>query len=163
MRQVLKSVMLAILIGAAGYASAGSEEKRRLASILYDAWDEDIRVDASTMTIVHTQTEYVYDSPISGNPKGSKLLKLLDGHVTEGQVETLGNCVRDARFMELGVSYGAPEEQRYYPYRLEVGCARGDKKVVEYRSSPFFVKAPEGFKSVVSCLQDLSASIRNGK
>ena len=132
-------------------------------SIVYKAWNEEIRVDAKAMTIKHTETQYEYESRVSANVKSSKVVTLVDGKITSGMVQDLTIFVRRSGYMELGAVYGAPENRRYYPYRLEVTFKGRPTKTVEYRSNPSFEDEPESFKTVVGSLRALSERVRRDR
>ncbi len=139
------------------------KEENGLVSVVFDAWDEDLRIDAEAMTLVHTRTEYKYDRPEADTPSGSTVHTLLEGKVTREQVEALEKFVRECGFLDLKEGYGAPEDHRYYPYRLTVVFRGGKKKTVEFRSNPDFEKRPEAFDKLEKHLYELSKAVRNKK
>lgn len=153
---VVTVAMVSLLTGCSGERSQDERKEGALVSVVLNAWNEHVQIDARAMTIVHTQTEYEYASPTSGNPTGSKLHKLLDGKITPEQRDALGKFIRESGFMDLKDAYGAPEGQRYYPYRIEVTFEGQPKKVVEFRSNPSFENEPESFKKLETYLRQMS-------
>lgn len=128
-----------------------------LTSVKYDSWTEDIVVENGT--IVHTKTEYEYDTPTSATPSGQKTTQILEGKVSAEQMAALEKTIRESGFLDLKDRYGADEGHRYYPYRIEVKIG-GAPKLVEFRSNPQFEGAPEAFSKVEKAMQDLSAAVR---
>jgi hypothetical protein len=149
------------LLGAA--CSNGHEQPPQhmaLSSAVYRAWDEEIRVDADAMTILHTQTQFEYADPTSAVPASSRVEKLLEGKVTPEDVEALAKFIGQSRVMDLKPQYGAPEGERHYPYGLEVRFRGGELKKVEFRSNPAYGDPPEAFQRFEKHLKDLSDAIR---
>ena len=131
--------------------------------IHYAAWNESIRIDGATGSFKHTTTDFEYESPTSGNPKSSTVNIMAEGTVDEAQQTALAQFVNDSGFLTLDESYGAPEDQRFYPYELKVMLPDGFEKNVMFRSNPEFEESPEEFKAVVDELRKLSKSISGGE
>ncbi len=162
---VAAAAVLIVLLTGPAWAGAGTTPSLPLpiTSIVYKAWNEEIRVDAVAMTIRHTETQYEYATEFSANVKSSKAVTILDGKITSGMVQDLTVFVRSSGYMELGAVYGAPENRRYYPYRLEVTFKGQPTKTVKYRSNPSFEDEPEAFKTVVGYLRSLSEQVRRDR
>jgi hypothetical protein len=125
-------------------------------SVAYRAWNESIRADLHHRTLLHTRTEHTYDNPVSANPSGSREVMVVDRALSIREVFGILRVVRRSGFLELGDSYGAPEGERFYPYRLEVEFSEGPAKGVLHRSNPAYPEEPAPFKALVEHLRGLS-------
>lgn len=154
------------------FAGCGSDEKETVENappdveinpptlqVNYAAWNEAITIDGKTGALKHTKTEHEYDNPVSGTPSGQTVHTVAEGTLTEEQMTALATFINDAGFLLLDSEYGAPENQRYYPYRLSVMLPDGFEKDVIFRSNPEFGDEPEEFKAVVEELKRISGSI----
>jgi len=73
------------------------------------------------------------------------------------QINELQKVVNNG-FFNLDDAYGAPQDQRHYPYTLQVEINGQQKKVI-YRSNPSFDEAPYSFKTLESTLFNLSQEL----
>lgn len=145
------SLLLGLLFVAAGAAAEGG-----LTAVHYQAWNETIRADLATRMLVRSTTEYTYDNPVSGTPSGSRAGVGSERRLSLREVVGLIRLVRSSGFLDLGAAYGAPEDQRFYPYRLEVRFSQGAPKTVEFRSNPSYEAEPEAFRALVAQLRQLA-------
>ncbi|CAN1208666.1 hypothetical protein TUMEXPCC7403_00495 [Tumidithrix helvetica PCC 7403] len=123
----------------------------------YQGWTDEITI--KNKHIKHVHTEYEYDSPVSGNPSGSKQSVLIDKNLTEKQWKDLKTYIKNSGFEKLEDAYGAPEGHRYYPCTITIGWG-SEKKEVKYRSNPSYSEAPPTFKNIEKYLFTLSEQVR---
>ncbi|MBN1674178.1 MAG: hypothetical protein JXR37_24225 [Kiritimatiellae bacterium] len=127
--------------------------------IRYASWQETIDIDAARRTIVQTLTEYEYPNPVSGTPSRSRTRTVLDGMLTPEQIDALQAFVGESGFMALKPAYGAPDDQRYYPYAITVHVGGRKPKEVVYRSNPSYEEMPEPFRKLEAYLQELCKAV----
>jgi hypothetical protein len=120
--------------------------------VRYSSAFEDIEIAADILT--YTKTTYEYDNPVSATPSGSSSTSFHKA-LSRSEVRKLSSFIMESGFMELGPAYGAPEEQRYYPYEIHVKLGE-ITKVVMFRSNPSYEEAPEAFRKVDEYLHQLS-------
>ncbi|MFT5471052.1 MAG: hypothetical protein ACI8UO_006185 [Verrucomicrobiales bacterium] len=130
--------------------------------IQYNAWNESIQIDGATGSFKHTKTDHEYESPTSGNPKSSTVSTIAERTLDEAKQTALAQFVNDSGFLTLDEFYGAPENQRFYPYALKVMLPDGFEKNVLFRSNPEFEEQPAEFKTVVDELRRISDAIADG-
>ena len=127
------------------------ETKYRDLFIHYKTWKSSIKIEHGKL--YHTSTEYEYDNPVSGTPSKAKTHTLIDGkELSPKDLQGLVDKITTSKFMSLEKNtYGADENQRYYPYMLKVKWNNQEKEV-HFRSSPQAEKAPEAFNTLADVL-----------
>jgi hypothetical protein len=97
---------------------------------------------------------YSYPHPAATTPSEVKQTR---GAVTLSatQLENLRSVMTNSGFMKLKPAYGAPEEERHYPYMLEV-TLDGESRSVVYRSNPSYLPAPQAFSQVQQAVEALA-------
>lgn len=127
-------------------------------SVHYHSWTDEIRIEDKH--IKHTTTKYEYDNPLSATPSEVIQSVIADAALSDQQWENLKNFIRNCGFEKLDNSYGAPENERYYPYTLTINWGT-EKKEVRYRSNPSYGEPPEVFNDVEKHLFNLSKEVQN--
>jgi len=116
----------------------------------YTSAFEEIKVTPDSL--FHTIITSEYDNPVSSVPSSStsktNAYKIENYQFTEVQ-----QYIENAGFWNLNDAFGAPENERYYPYEISVKWGDKTKKAL-YRSSPGAEAAPSEFQNVVKYLQD---------
>jgi len=77
--------------------------------------------------------------------------------ISELELDRLKQMVDQEGFGQLDASYGAPADQKYYPYRLRV-VVNGTDKTVLYRSNPAWPGPPKAFLYIERTLLRLSGN-----
>jgi hypothetical protein len=125
--------------------------------IRYDSWTDDITIEGQH--IRHVETRYEYDNPVSAVPSRQYTVVHTDTDLTEEQLTDLKQFIQTSGFETLAEAYGAPEEYRYYPYRLTIEFGELRKDVL-YRSNPSSEKPPATFRAIERYLFELSEQVR---
>ena len=108
------------------------------------------------MLISRTRREYVYDQPWSSTPSGTSVAEsetVLEPDRADGLWKTVNRLF--PAFLALEGSYGAPETERFYGYRLEI-TMNGETKCVIHRSNPGYGGPPAVFSELVAALKAAS-------
>lgn len=126
--------------------------------VRYQAWNSGVDVDLVKQTLVRGEVHYEYSSQVSGTPSGSSSVKHPELKLTDDQVQALREFVEECGFLKLDEAYGAPSDQRYYPYEITVYFEGGEKRSVVYRSNPGYDEAPKAFRKLQQYLNELSGS-----
>jgi len=116
------------------------------------------KIQVTDGKISHTKLIHHYpeDQPMVATPDSISTQQMMkDVVLSKEQVGKLKQTVEESGFMELNDTYGAPEEQRYYPYNLKVKIGEREKEVL-FPSTPSFESEPEAFKKVKEFLFSLS-------
>jgi hypothetical protein len=129
-----------------------------ISRIHYQAWDAGVDVNLAERTLVRGEVHYEYASEVSGNPSGSSSVNHPTLKITPEQVEALRAFVEECGFMDLEEAYGAPADERYYPYEITVYLKGGETRSVLFRSNPGYDDAPEAFQKLEDYLNDLTGS-----
>jgi len=127
-------------------------------SVHYHSWTDEISFE--NKQIKHTITKYKYDNLVSATPSEVIRSVIADTALTDQQWENLKNFIRNCGFEKLENAYGAPENERYYPYTLTINWGT-ERKEVRYRSNPSYDKPPEIFKNIEEFLFKVSKEVRN--
>ena len=120
--------------------------------IEYKAPFQEITVKGDSVFIQKDVAEY--DNPVSSIPSSTKTF-FYNSLLSRGEVKKLEKLVIKSGFFELKESYGAPADQRYYPYTLTVKIGTKTHSV-EYRSNPSYEESPPAFKTIESHLNKLA-------
>lgn len=126
--------------------------------IHYQAWDGGVDVDLVERTLVRGEIQYEYPSEVSGTPSGSSSVKHPTLKLTPEQVDDLRTFVEECGFMELDEAYGAPPDDRFYPYEITVYLEGGKTQSVLYRSNPGYGDAPAAFQKLQDYLTNLTGT-----
>ncbi|KAA3635775.1 MAG: hypothetical protein DWQ02_09315 [Bacteroidetes bacterium] len=124
-------------------------------SISYDSPWLDITIADKKMTKVKT-THYFAETNFSSVPDSMSTETLMDGVVLSDSImNELNTLLDEQNFWELEEQYGAPEQQRYYPYVISAEMM-GKSKTVTYRSNPSYDLAPQAFTQVEAFIKTLN-------
>ncbi|MCE9597813.1 MAG: hypothetical protein K8S54_07585 [Spirochaetia bacterium] len=153
---ILTIATLASLTGACISQKPEAMQANRL-SLTYNSSTLRINIEGSALLVTRIEQEFA--NPVSAIPSGTKATTM-QGLLTPEQLGRLTRTIQNNGFMKLSAAYGAPEGQRFYPYRIEA-CINGETKQVLYRSNPAYESAPNAFSEVEKLLIDLTAAARN--
>ncbi|MEM8906306.1 MAG: hypothetical protein AAGD05_00555 [Bacteroidota bacterium] len=118
------------------------------------------KIIISDGTLTHYQKEeHFAPNATSATPGMTTTNTLADKHPLEANQLIALQEVLSNGFMELDKGYGAPTNERHYPYFINVRF-QGKSKEVIFRSNPSFDPAPAAFQAVEKALLDLSERIR---
>lgn len=127
----------------------------RTIAISYDSPWLDISIADKKITKVKT-THYFAETNFSSVPDSMSTETLMDAVVLSDSIMNELNSLLDENFWDLEEQYGAPEQQRYYPYVISAEMI-GKSKTVTYRSNPSFDLAPQAFSTLEAFLKDLTS------
>lgn len=116
------------------------------------------RIVVEDSMLIVTRLEHEFANPVSPVPSKTTATSM-QGGLTEDQLTRLRNTIKKNGFLGLNATYGAPEGQRFYPYRIELSID-GQAKSVLYRSNPAHESAPRPFSELESLLNELTAVAR---
>ena len=103
----------------------------------------------------YTETKHKYSNPTSSTPSGSTVQKRVNNKMlTDTQAKDLLAFIQTSGFEALKTEYGAPTNQRYYPYSITINLGNRTKEVI-FRSNPSYEKKPVAFEKVEKYLLDL--------
>lgn len=123
-------------------------------AINYQSHQHSIKITDSIFSHHRLQHHFPENSPSSVPDSISKLVLIDQIPLNNFQINELQKTVNNG-FLKLGDAYGAPQDQRHYPYSILVKTNGIQKKVI-YRSNPSFDEAPYPFKTLESVLFNLS-------
>ena len=126
-------------------------------SIHYKSHTSNIQIINKVVNYI--ETKYKYDHPASATPSGSTIVKKVTNvTLSDKQAADLLAFIKASEFDQLKDAYGAPEDQRYYPYSMTVTVDKQAKKVI-YRSNPSYKSMPPAFKKVEQYLFELMKTL----
>ncbi|MBD2449017.1 hypothetical protein H6G76_18020 [Nostoc sp. FACHB-152] len=143
--------MFVILMDVDTLVQDKSEKQAKSFLIEYSAPTVSMKIKNLELTwVVRTEK---YKNPISAIPN-QITTETKSRKLTNAQLEQLKKLIQSNGFMNLRAEYGAPINQRYYPYSILVRNGKQYQKVL-YRSNPAFGNSPQAFQQVESYLQQL--------
>jgi hypothetical protein len=89
------------------------------------------------------QVDVTYTRPWNDVPESSRE-RTGGGIVSEQEVRSLLDTADGCGFFSLNDAYGAPGDERYYPYEISI-TRDSRKKIVIFRSNPSYAGAPPCF------------------
>ena len=125
--------------------------------IHYQSWTDEISIEKKHMK--HMRTEYEYANPFSATPSGQRKLVIVDNALTDQQWTQIKGFVRDSGYENLEDTYGAPKDERYYPYLLSIS-QDNVRKDTKYRSNPNYDEPPESYQIIERYLFNLSKEVK---
>lgn len=163
----MRAFPIAVLVAAAVLAGCASTDPDDgdapsggdldIVHVAYKSWKRSVDVDLVARTLARSRTEYTYPSRTSGTPSSARTLSEPEVEITREQARAVAALVFSSGFMDLGPEHGAPEDQRFYPYRITVRAADGAEKTVLFRSNPSYEGKPEAFANLEEHLLKLGA------
>ncbi|MBL8018323.1 MAG: hypothetical protein JNM27_01540 [Leptospirales bacterium] len=135
-----------------------SSQTRRANRIHVSYSSSTTRIVVEDSMLIVTRLEQEFANPVSPVPSSTKATSM-QGGLTGDQITRLRNTIQKNGFLGLNATYGAPEGQRFYPYRIELNID-GQAKSVLYRSNPAYESAPKPFSELESLLNELTAVAR---
>ncbi len=152
-------MVVGIVVGAAGLkparAKANDTKKKDVVRVVYKAWNGGVEVDIQHKTLKSHTIHYKYSKPTSAVPVGSTSEGYGPVAISSDQVQRVIKVLEESGFYDLEPAYGAPEDQRFYPYSITVYFSDGTSMKVVYRSNPSYDPPPEAFKKVEKVLFSL--------
>ncbi len=113
-------------------------------------WNIEIKNDS----LLARKTEYIYGNTPSATPQGSTF-KEYSRKLSKQETDSLLQMLTSREFQNLKEEYGVSEEQRFYPYELQVKYKNTEKNII-YRSSPLTSeKPPEIFTKITNFMVKL--------
>ncbi len=117
-----------------------------------------IMVNESSLTHYRKEEHHAPGS-VSATPKSVTTNTLLDkAPLNKAQIDLLKEALSNG-FMELKPDYGAPTNERHYPFYINVSF-NGQNKEVLFRSNPSYGPAPDAFKEVEAAIFQASETLR---
>ncbi len=146
MKQLLGILLLFLITKA---CSSQTEEVK----VKYYTAFSTIEIVGDTLKI--TKRKYTYGNTPSANPTS-----VSESHsqrkLTKEELKQVIDLISRKELYNLKNEYGVSEDQRFYPYELEVKYKDKHKKII-YRSSPLTTeKPPELFNKITHLLTQLS-------
>ena len=140
-----------ILITVKGLKKTGCESQEQNFVVEYSA--PTVLIKIKNFDLNWTEKIEEYKNPISAAP--TKIItQTKNKKLTSCQLEKLQKLIQTSGFMNLAAEYGAPNNQRYYPYSISVTLGKKENKVI-YRSNPTYGSSPEAFRIVEDYLHQL--------
>lgn len=150
--RVATLVSVALVAGCSG----ASRQVNRL-QLSYNS--STLRINIEDSKILVTRIEQEFANPVSPIPSATRAIRT-QGELSQAQLDGLRKRIETSGFWKLKDAYGAPDGQRFYPYRIDLNLD-GQSKQVLYRSNPSYESAPSAFTEVESLLRELSVFARN--
>lgn len=127
--------------------------------IKYQSSFEEVKIQGTKGEYV--RVEYDYGDVPSGTPN-SVIRHSQTFSLSQEEVKDLLAKLDQVGFWELDSMYGAPADQRYYPYRISIQLGKEFKEVI-YRSNPSYDGLPQAFREAEKLIIQLAKSKTNTK